>query len=135
MKRERFDRFRVTTEATSPCFACVRARAKRTSGPRLRKALVDGGYAGAPMADLGRGLGIEVKVARTEKGKGFQVVARRWVVERTFAWLVKRRLRVDHEEQARTGVAWMQAAMVRLWPGGSPTRHEPQTVSYAPTPG
>ena len=86
--------------------------------PRLRKALVDGGHGkgpGSPMADLGRSLGIAVEVARTEKGRGFRIVARRWVVERTFAWLVKRRrLRIDHEANARTGVAWVQAAMVRL---------------------
>ena len=83
--------------------------------PRLRKALVDGGYAGAPMADLGKALGIEVEVAKTVKGEGFRVVARRWVVERTFSWLVKcRRLRIDYEANARTGVAWVQAAMVRL---------------------
>ena len=83
--------------------------------PRLTKALVDGGYAGAPMADLGRSMGVEVEVVGSLKGSGFVVQARRWVVERTFAWLVKcRRLRADYEASARTGVAWMQAAMVRL---------------------
>ena len=64
-------------------------------GPRLTKALVDGGYAGAPMRELGSALGIAVEVVATEKGKGFRLAPRRWVVERTFAWLVKhRRLRI-----------------------------------------
>lgn len=83
--------------------------------PRLSNALVDGGYAGAPMADLGRSLGVEVEAVQTEKGKGFRLAPRRWVVERTFAWLVKcRRLQVDHEARAGTGAAWIHAAMVRL---------------------
>lgn len=86
--------------------------------PRLTKALVDGGYGhgpGSPMAALGKSLGIEVETVESLKGSGFRLQARRWVVERTFAWLVKsRRLRTDHEERARTTVAWIQAAMVRL---------------------
>jgi transposase len=83
--------------------------------PRLRRALVDGGYAGKPMAELGRSLGIAVEVAATPKARGFALVPRRWVVVRTFAWLVKhRRLRVDYEANARTGAAWIHAAMTRL---------------------
>lgn len=83
--------------------------------PRLTKALVDGGYGGSPMAELGRSLGIEVEVAATRKGEGFRLAPRRWVVERTFSWLVKcRRLRIDYEERARTSAAWVQAAMIRL---------------------
>ena len=84
-------------------------------GPRLRKALVDGGYGGSPMAELGRSLGIEVEVVWTDKGRGFRLAPRRWVVERTFSWLVKcRRLRIDYEANARTSAAWVHAAMVRL---------------------
>lgn len=83
--------------------------------PRLARALVDGGFAGSPMADLGASLGIEVEVVATEKGRGFRLAPRRWVVERTFAWLVKhRRLRRDYEANGRTTVAWVHAAMVRL---------------------
>ena len=83
--------------------------------PRLTKALVDGGYAGAPMRELGQGLGIQAEVVGSLKGSGFVLQARRWVVERTFAWLVKcRRLRVDYEQEARTSTAWVHAAMVRL---------------------
>ena len=89
-----------------------------SGGPRMRKALVDGGCGhgpGSPIAGLGRELGIEVEVVESLKGSGFRLQARRWVVERTFAWLVRcRRLRVDYEERARTTVAWVQAAMVRL---------------------
>lgn len=87
-------------------------------GPRLSRALVDGGYGhgpGSPLARLGRELGVEVEVVESLKGSGFRLQARRWVVERTFAWLVKcRRLRTDYELEARTTAAWVHAAMVRL---------------------
>lgn len=44
----------------------------------------------------------KVEVMRRE-GKGFQLLARRWVVERTFAWLMqKRRLVVDYEKLSET---------------------------------
>lgn len=49
------------------------------------------------------------------KGKGFEILARRWVVERTFAWLVKnRRLVVDYEEYPETSETFIYIAMVRL---------------------
>ncbi len=54
------------------------------------------------------------------KSKGFEVLARRWVVEsgsafRTFAWLVKnRRLVVDYEEHPETSETLIDVAMVRL---------------------
>ena len=47
--------------------------------------------------------------------KGFVVLPRRWVVERTFAWLVRnRRLSKDYEYPPETEEAFVYAAMVRL---------------------
>jgi putative transposase len=47
--------------------------------------------------------------------KGFRVLPRRWVVERTFAWLGKyRRLAKDFELLPRTTEAWIYLAMSRL---------------------
>lgn len=47
--------------------------------------------------------------------KGFRVLPRRWVVERTFAWLLnQRRLRVDYELLPETSEAWMYLASARL---------------------
>jgi transposase len=56
------------------------------------------------------------KVTITAKAaEGFQVQARRWVVERTFAWLVRyRRLVVDYEFMTETSEAMIQAAMTHL---------------------
>ncbi|MGV3615019.1 MAG: transposase [Fimbriimonas sp.] len=83
--------------------------------PRLARVLVDAGFSGAPMAELGESLGFEVEVVEAEKGKGFTLQAKRWVVERTLAWLVKcRRLRVDYEASPRTTTAWMYLAMIRI---------------------
>jgi putative transposase len=47
--------------------------------------------------------------------KGFHVLPRRWVVERTFAWLGKqRRLAKDHELLPQTTEAWIYLSMSRL---------------------
>ena len=48
-------------------------------------------------------------------GKGFKLLIRRWVVERTFAWLMKkRRLVVDYEELPETSECFIYIAMVHL---------------------
>ena len=47
--------------------------------------------------------------------RGFQVLARRWVVERTFSWLDQnRRMSKDYERLCATGEAFIYAAMTRL---------------------
>lgn len=52
---------------------------------------------------------------KLDPGRGFQVVPRRWVVERTLAWLSRnRRLARDYEERESSEEAWMYLAMTRL---------------------
>ena len=47
--------------------------------------------------------------------KGFVLLPRRWVVERTFAWLVRcRRLARDYERHTRKAAAFVRLAMIRL---------------------
>jgi putative transposase len=47
--------------------------------------------------------------------KGFQVLPRRWVVERTIAWIDRnRRMSKDYERLCASGEALMYAAMIRL---------------------
>lgn len=61
------------------------------------------------------GVGVAI-VTRAPDSKGFVVQARRWVVERTFAWLLKcRRLVRDYEELAESSKAWLYLAMTRLY--------------------
>jgi putative transposase len=84
--------------------------------PRLRLVWADQGYK-AHFVAWARAVGdwaVEI-VARPEGVKGFRVLPRRWVVERTFAWLGRaRRLSKDYEGLPETGEAWVQLAMIHL---------------------
>ncbi len=54
-------------------------------------------------------------VARPKEQQGFAVLPRRWVVERTLAWLGRsRRLSKDYEGLPETHEAWVQIAMIHL---------------------
>jgi transposase len=54
-------------------------------------------------------------VKRSDAAKGFQVLPRRWVVERTFAWLGRcRRLAKDFENLNRKALAFLNLASIRL---------------------
>lgn len=58
-------------------------------------------------------------IKRPDNAHGFVILPRRWVVERTFAWLGRyRRLSKDYEVLSATSEAWIYAAMVRLGVGG-----------------
>jgi putative transposase len=84
--------------------------------PRLTLIWADGGYAGQLVqwvADFGGWL-LEI-VRRSDDTKGFQVLPKRWIVERTLAWLGKyRRLSKDYEFLPKTSEAWVQVAMIHL---------------------
>jgi transposase len=82
---------------------------------RLRTLWVDAGYSGQPLKDWVRGLKrthkIDLEVVGHD-GKGFQVVPKRWVVERAFAWLLAfRRHSKDYEVLTRNSEAMIQIAM------------------------
>ena len=54
-------------------------------------------------------------VTRSDQAKGFVVLPKRWIVERTFGWLGRcRRLSKDFENLSRTQLAFVQLAMIRL---------------------
>ncbi len=80
---------------------------------RISMVWVDGGYSGLPV-DYGAGLGLLVKVAAKLAGQiGFTVLPRRWVVERTFAWINRcRRTTRDYERLPAHHAAWVQWSMV-----------------------
>jgi putative transposase len=91
--------------------------AKEKGFQRLRLIWADGGYSGQPMIDWVLSLAgwvFEV-ITRPNHAQGFTVLPRRWVVERTFAWLGRyRRLSKDYEELTETSEAMIYAAMVHL---------------------
>ncbi|RFU18767.1 IS5 family transposase [Geodermatophilus marinus] len=54
-------------------------------------------------------------VRRSDDARGFQVLPRRWVVERTFGWLIRnRRLARDYERLPQTSETMVKIAMIRL---------------------
>ena len=86
--------------------------------PFLRKLFAGAGYQGpkfaAGTAEVWPGLEIEI-VKRPDTAKGFELLPRRWVVERTFAWLNRcRRLAKDFENRTRNALAFLMLASVRL---------------------
>ena len=86
--------------------------------PWLRHVFADGGYAGAKLKDALRQIGkwtIEI-VKRSDAAKGFVVLPRRWVVERTLAWLNRnRRLAKDFEQIIASATAWLFIASIQLF--------------------
>jgi len=83
---------------------------------RLKKLWADGGYTGEHFAQTAKRLGREVEVVkRNDDVKGFAVLPKRWIVERTFGWLGRyRRLSKDYESLASSSIAMIQLAMINL---------------------
>ena len=86
--------------------------------PFLLKLYADGGYQESAFQAGVRRVCREVDVdivKRSDPAKGFTVLPRRWVVERTIAWLNRcRRLAKDWECLTRKGLAFLRLASVRL---------------------
>ena len=84
--------------------------------PRLRKIFADGGYAGPKLAAAITGLPVALEIVkRTDKGGGFKIIRRRWVIERTFSWLRRnRRLMAHYEALAMIAVGWVKLAMINV---------------------
>jgi transposase len=85
--------------------------------PWLRHVFADGGYAGPKLKGAMQKVGkftLEI-IKRSDAIKGFEVLPRRWVVERTFAWLGRcRRLAKDFERTIASAEAWVYIAHIRL---------------------
>lgn len=89
----------------------------RHACPWLRHVYADGGYAGPKLRQALRKAGdwsIEI-IRRSDAARGFEVLPRRWVVERTFAWLGRcRRLARDWETSTASAEARINIAHIRL---------------------
>lgn len=83
---------------------------------KLRKVWVDGGYRGALLEWVKSRFRYCLEVVlRSDDMKGFIVLPKRWIVERTFAWLSNhRRLSKDYERFTKTSETLIQIAMMRL---------------------
>lgn len=81
--------------------------------PFIKVIFADGNYVG-PIAQSNSPRAFEI-IKRSDKAKGFEVLPKRWVVERTFAWLgINRRLSKDFEKYAETALAFIHTAMIKL---------------------
>ena len=109
--------------------APVLAEAK-ANAPQLLLLWADARYQGPLVATAATALGLRVEVVRALPGiKGFVVLPRRWVVERSFGWLSKYR-RVagrDYETNPRVSETVIKACfcylMLRRLAKGSPLKH------------
>ena len=84
--------------------------------PRMEVVFADQGYLGTPPGLVWRVFGWGWHVVHRQRGRrGFAVLPKRWIVERTFGWLEGyRRLAKDYERLCPTSEAMVQLAMTRL---------------------
>lgn len=84
----------------------------------LKRIWADGGYAGQLEREVAnlkrhRQIGLEI-VKRSDDVKGFKVLPKRWIVERTFGWLIQsRRLIRDHEVKIERSTSLIYLSMAR----------------------
>lgn len=100
--------------------------------PFVKKIWADHGYQGTPLKEIALGHGIELEIVKRPPGRyriynekfeaewipierEFSILPRRWVVERTFAWISKnRRLSKDYEYLMEVSEAYMYMGMSRI---------------------
>jgi putative transposase len=84
----------------------------------VERLFADSGYAGPKLQDALKELGVSelIEIVPKPKGaRGFTVLSRRWVVERTFAWMGRcRRLAKDVERTLASSLAWVKLAGCRF---------------------
>ena len=92
------------------------AKVQAVTGGTVEVAFVDQGYTGAEAAGQAHAHGIRLEVVKhAEAKRGFVLLPRRWVIERTFGWLGRfRRLAQDYERLAETLAGWHWAAFLTL---------------------
>lgn len=84
--------------------------------PGLRKVWVDAAYLGELVEWAKEALGIELEVVKRPRGrKGFVLLPRRWVVERSFGWLNRyRRLSKDFESWVEFSESMIMIAFIHI---------------------
>lgn len=77
---------------------------QQVTGSSVEVAFVDQGYTGSEPSEAAQAQGMQLEVVRhTEAKRGFVLLPRRWVVERSFAWVRRfRRLAKDYERLSET---------------------------------
>ena len=84
---------------------------------KVKKILADGGYTGENFEKAAKKIidGVEVEIAKRNELNTFKVIPKRWVVERSFAWLEKcRRLWKNCERLIISSIAMVQLSFIRI---------------------
>ena len=83
---------------------------------RLKLIWADAGYNGPEFAFwVEKRHGVNVEIVSKIAATGFEVLPRRWVVERTFGWWNKwRRLSKDYEQNPKSSQAWIHIVMIGI---------------------
>jgi transposase len=91
-------------------------RQARRCFPFIERIFADGGYQGPKLATLAAATGAwSIEIVKRRDAHRFVVLPKRWIVERTFAWISRnRRLARDFERYSRSVVAWIRLAMIRI---------------------
>jgi putative transposase len=97
-------------------FVLARLDKLRVNFPRLRVIFADAGYSGEFERKVKKTYRWLLEIIRRPFGvKMFVLLPKRWIVERTFAWLTnQRRLSVDYERSVKVSEAMIQLAMIRI---------------------
>ncbi len=83
---------------------------------RLEKIWADGGYRGALVSWVKEECAWELEIVKKPaEQKGFEVLPKRWIGERTFAWQCgSRRLTIDYEQNINHSHSWLLLAQIKL---------------------
>ncbi|KMN29644.1 transposase, partial [Chromobacterium sp. LK1] len=109
----------VTTAEVTDRKGALKALARCQSGlKRVQSLLCDSGYVGQPFAQGVReilGGYVTVQIAKRSELHTFKVMPKRWIVERSFAWLEKsRRLWKNCERKLNTSLQFIHLAFLAL---------------------
>jgi len=90
-------------------------REARQTFPFVERVIGDAGYQSPKMeAAIARAETWSSEIVRRCDRHRFVVLPRRWIVERTLAWISRRRRLGDYERHAKTAAAFVRLAMIRL---------------------
>ena len=89
-------------------------REGKAASSRLENVLVDSAYNGAVVEKAEKDTRVKVTMVKRPDVKGFVVVPKRWIVERTFGWMNRdRRLSKDYERTIASSEAWIQLTFIQ----------------------
>jgi len=106
----------TTAEVTDRKGALLALAHRAQELSRVQAVLADGGYVGQPFAQaIKRLLGAQVQIAKRSQLHPFAVMPKRWIVERSFAWIDKcRRLWKNCERNLNTSLQFIHLAFLGL---------------------